>query len=82
MIVITASEFRSKTGYYADLLQHQDVAIKFRDKGLFKLVPVDETEMTKEEFEAKLEKSRQQIAEGNCTMVKDCQELMEFLESL
>lgn len=38
--------------------------------------------MTKEEFEAKLEKSRQQIAEWNCTMVKDCQELMEFLESL
>ena len=82
MIVITASEFRSKTGYYADLLQQQDVAIRFRDKGLFKLVPVDETEMTKEEFEAKLEKSRQQIAEGECTVVKNRQELMEFLESL
>ena len=82
MIVITASEFRSKTGYYADLLQQQDVAIRFRDKGLFKLVPVDETEMTKEEFEAKLEKSRQQIAEGECTVVKNCQELMEFLGSL
>ncbi len=82
MIVITASEFRSKTGYYADLLQHQDVAIRFRDKGLFKLVPVDETKMTKEEFEEKLEKSRQQISEGKCTVVKNRQELLEFLESL
>lgn len=84
MIVISASDFRSKTGYYLSKALTQEVVVRSRDAGSFKLVPVKEKDkpkedlMTKEELLDKIERAHQQVKNGKCTVIKTSQELEDF----
>ena len=56
MIVVSGREFRANQGKYIDMVvDGRDLVLKFRGKGCFKIVPVneDDTLMSKEEFYAK-----------------------------
>jgi len=63
MLIISTREFRDKQGQYLGMVSMgEDVVLKSRKEGSFKIVPVtdDDTLMSKEAFMAKIERSRQQ----------------------
>jgi len=63
MLVISTREFREKQGQYLGMVSKgEDVVLKSRKEGSFKIVPVtdDDTLMSKEAFMAKIKRSRQQ----------------------
>jgi len=67
MLVISLREFRGRQGFYVNKIKRgEDVILKTRDNFSMKLVPLtkNDTVMTKEEFEAKLDQSFQQALEG------------------
>jgi len=67
MLVISTREFRERQGKYLGMVANgENVVLKSRKEGNFKLVPLqrDDTLMSKEEFYAKLDRSIQQIKEG------------------
>ncbi len=57
------------------------IILKSRDKGSFKIVPVekDDTLISEEEFFAKLDKSMQQIKEGKSKTFTSAQELQNYI---
>lgn len=67
MLVISTREFRAKQGEYLGMAANgEDIVLKSRGIGSFKIVPVteDDTLMSKEEFEAVIERGLQNIKEG------------------
>jgi len=67
MLVISTREFREKQGKYLNLAaKGEDIVLKSRGKGSFKLVPVteDDTLMSKEELDAVIERGLQNIKAG------------------
>lgn len=67
MLVISTRQFREKQGQYLSIVaKGEDVVLKSRKEGSFKLVPVsdDDTLMSKEAFFAKIERAEQQVKEG------------------
>ncbi len=67
MLVISTREFRAKQGEYLSMAARgEDIVLKSRDIGSFKIVPVteDDTLMSKEEFEAVIERGLQDIKDG------------------
>jgi antitoxin (DNA-binding transcriptional repressor) of toxin-antitoxin stability system len=67
MLVISSREFRVNQGKYLGLAaEGNDVLLKSREKGNFKIVPVseDDTLMSKKEYFAKFERGLQSIKEG------------------
>ena len=85
MLVISTREFREKQGVYLSMAKNgEDIVLKSRENGSFKLIPVtrDDTLMSKENFFAKIDRSRQQIKEGKGTTVCSKKELIEYLDSL
>ena len=67
MLVISTRQFRERQGEYLGMaVNGEDVVLKSRKKGSFKIVPVsdDDTLMSKETFFAKIERAEQQIKEG------------------
>ena len=67
MLVISTREFREKQSKYLGMVSNgEDVVLKSRKEGSFKIVPIkrDDSLMSKEEFYAKLERSAQNIIEG------------------
>ena len=66
MLVISTRQFRERQGEYLGMaVNGEDVVLKSRKKGSFKIVPVsdDDTLMSKEAFFAKIERAEQQIKE-------------------
>ena len=85
MLVISTREFREKQGVYLSKAKNgEDIILKSRENGSFKLTPLtsDDTLMSKEDFFAKIDRSRQQIREGKSTTVHSKKELLEYLDSL
>jgi hypothetical protein len=85
MIVISTRQFREKQGLYLGMAtKGEDVVLKSRKEGSFKIVPVtdDDTLMSKEAFFAKLDRSMKQAKEGKVTTVRTKEELHSFLDSL
>ena len=85
MIVISTRKFREKQGEYLGMAKKgEDIVLKSRENGSFKLVPVteDDTLMSKKKFFAKIDRSLQQAKEGKTTRVRGIEELNKFLESL
>jgi Phd_YefM. len=67
MLVISTREFRDKQGKYLGMAaKGEDIVLKSRGKGSFKLVPVteDDTIMSKEELDAVIERGLQSIKAG------------------
>ena len=82
MIVISAREFREKQGLYFDMASNgEDVVLKTRGKGSFKLVPVteDDSLMSKEEFFKKIDRSIQQAKEGKVTRIDNHEDFKKLL---
>ncbi len=85
MRVISTKEFRTHQGKFLDLVNEgEDVILKSRNRGSFKIVPVteDDTLMSKEEFFAKLDKSIQEIKEGKCHTMLPGESLEDFLDRI
>ena len=81
MLVVSTRQFRERQGMYLGMVANgEDVVLKSRKEGSFKIVPVkkDDTLMSKEEFYAKLDRSIQQIKEGKLHTL-DMNNIDEFL---
>ena len=85
MLVISTREFRERQGkYLKKVKEREDVVLKSRENGSFKLVPIteDDTLMSKEEFFNKLDRSLQQAKEGKTVRVSSSEEIKALLDSL
>ncbi|MDL2255027.1 prevent-host-death protein [Parabacteroides sp. OttesenSCG-928-K15] len=85
MIVISTREFREKQGIYLGLAKDgEDIILKSREKGSFKIVPVTENDtlMSKEEFLIKIDNALQGIKEGKGITIHSKDELLSYLDSL
>jgi len=85
MLVISTRKFREKQGEYLAMAKNgEDIVLKSRENGSFKIVPVtgDDTLISKEAFFDKIDRSRQQIREGKSTTVCSKKELLEYLDKL
>lgn len=85
MLVITSRKFREKQGEYLDLVaKGQDVVIKSRNRGSFRLVRVreDDTVYSKQEFYDKLDRSLEQIKSNQSISKEDGETSEQFIERL
>ena len=67
MLVISTRQFRENQRQYLGMVKNgEDVILKSRKAGSFKIVPVsdDDTLMSKEQFDAIIEKGLQDIKNG------------------
>ena len=67
MLVISTRQFREKQGHYLGMVANgEDVVLKSRTEGSFKLVPVsnDDTLLSKEQLDAIIEQGLQDIKNG------------------
>ena len=70
--------------YLSKAKNGEDVILKSRENGSFKLTPVksDDTLMSKDGFFAKIDRARQQIMEGKSITLHSKKEILEYLDSL
>ena len=83
MLVISTSQFREKQNQYLIMVANgEDVVLKSRKEGSFKIVPVtnDDTVMNKEAFFAKIDRSLQEVKEGKTYHKLPTESLYEFLK--
>ena len=87
MITVSGSEFRANQGKYIDMVVNgQDLILKFRGKGAFKIVPIkeddDQTAMSEEEFYARIDHSLKQAEEGKVIRQQDGESVEAFIDRL
>lgn len=85
MTIISARDFRRASGqYFERAAQGEDVIVKTRNHGSFRLVPItdDDTLMSKSAFLEKLQQAEQEIIEGKCRRFKTAEDAIEHLKSL
>lgn len=85
MIVISGREFRAKQGKYLGLAaKGENIILKSRDNGSFRLVPVapDDALMSEEDFMKKLDRAKRSIEAGEGTVVRSKEELEAYLKGL
>ena len=73
-------DIQNKLGLFSDNINVLENISKFLDSLIAK--KQDESLMTKDEFFAKLDKSKAQIERGECTRFTDTQKMVEWLDSL
>ena len=85
MIIVSGKEFRANQGKYIDMaINGQDLILKFRGKGLFKIVPVEEDDaaISEEEFYARIDHSLKQAEEGKVIRQQDGESVEAFIDRL
>ncbi len=85
MEIISSRKFRDNQGKYFEMVRNGvDVIVKSRNRGSFKIVPIsdDDTLMSKEDFFAKLDKSLEQIKQGEKITFNSSKEAIKYFESL
>ena len=85
MLVTSTREFREKQGQYLGRVSKgEDLVLVSRKFGSFKIIPVtdDDTLMSKEEFFAKLEMSKQEIKDGKGIKIRSREELQAYFDGL
>jgi antitoxin (DNA-binding transcriptional repressor) of toxin-antitoxin stability system len=85
MLVTSTREFREKQGQFLGrVAKGEDLVLLSRKFGSFKIIPVteDDTLMSKEDFFAKLEKSKREIKEGKGVVIRSKEELQAYFDSL
>jgi hypothetical protein len=85
MKVISTREFRENQGQYLGMAKNgEDIVLKSRAKGSFKIVPIteDDTLMSKKEFFAKIDRGLQEAKEGKGTVLASKEDLMAYFENL
>lgn len=85
MTIISARDFRGEQGKYFKMVSDgENVVIKSRNHGSFKLVPItdDDTLVSKEEFFEKLKLAENEIAEGKGRSFENADEALAYFKSL
>ena len=85
MLVISSREFRANSGRYLDLASKgQDVILKSRRLGSFRLTPVRESDvvMSEKEFYEKLDRSIAQAKEGKVIRQQDGESAEDFVNRM
>lgn len=85
MLVISSREFRANTGKYLDLVSKgQDVILKSRSLGSFRLTPVKENDivMSETEFYSKIDRSIKQAKEGKVIRQNDGESTEDFINRM
>lgn len=87
MITVSGREFRANQGKYLDMvINGQELTLKLRGKGAFKIIQVkeedDEATMSEKEFNAKIDHSLKQAEEGSVTRQHDGESVDAFIERL
>lgn len=85
MVIINSRDFRANQSRYLEMVSRgEDVILKTRSLGSFKITPVTEDDalISKAEMKRKLEKARNEILAGNGKTFRSKDELSSFLNSL
>jgi len=85
MLVISTREFREKQGMYLGRIKKgEDIVLKSRENGSFKIVPVTEDDilMSKGEFFAKIDRAKKEAKEGKGTKIRSKEELLAYFDKL
>ncbi len=85
MVIISSREFRANQSKYLKMASNgEDVILKSRGNGNFKIVPLttDDTLMTRAELDAKINQATKDYENGDFTSINTPEELKRFLESL
>ena len=85
MLVISSREFRANTGKYLDLVSKgQDVILRSRHLGSFRLTPVADSDgvMSEQEFYAKIDHSIKQAKEGKLFCQREGESAGDFVDRL
>ncbi|MDR0892618.1 MAG: type II toxin-antitoxin system prevent-host-death family antitoxin [Mediterranea sp.] len=85
MIVVSSREFRENQGKYLDMANDgQDIVLKSRGRGSFRLTPIhkDDALMSEEEFYTEIDHSIQQAKEGKVLKQHDGESVDDFVNRL
>ena len=83
MTSITAREFRSNMASTFNRIDAGEQILVTRNNRMYTIVPVEDEDLSiSPELMARIEKSRKQIAEGQCYICRNKEELNAFLDSL
>lgn len=85
MLVISSREFRANIGKYLDLVSKgQDVILRSRHLGSFRLTPVADSDgvMSEQEFYAKIDHSIKQAKEGKVFRQQEGESAGDFVDRL
>ena len=83
MTSITAREFRSNMASMFKKVDAGEQVLVRRNNRMYTIVPVEDEDLRiSPELMARIEKSRKQIAEGQCYICRNKEELNAFLDSL
>ena len=83
MTSITAREFRSNMASMFKKVDAGEQVLVRRNNRMYTIVPVEDEDLRiSPELMARIEKSRKQIAEGQCYICRNKEELNAYLDSL
>lgn len=84
MVIVSSREFRANQRKYFDLAKTNDVIIKSRTAGSYRLVPVmiDDTVLNSKELDAKIRKGIEDYESGKVHRMNDGETTGNFLERL
>ena len=80
----TARDFRNRQAHLFDLADSGErVIIRRGNKKAYTLVPVEDEDITiTPELQAKIDRARQSVREGKCTILKSHEEMNAFFNNL
>ena len=85
MLVISSREFRANTGRYLDMVSKgQDVILRSRSLGSFRLTPVNDADMVMSEkaFYEKLDRSIKQAEQGKVIRQHEGESAEDFINRM
>lgn len=85
MIVISTRKFREELGKYLGMAKDgQDIILKSRENGSFKLVPLsqDDALMSKEDFFSKIDNAKKEAIEGKGVTINSKEALNAYMDNL
>jgi len=84
IVEVTSRQFRDKQKSFFDLADAgKQIVIKRGRKQSYTLTPVNDDDLYfTPEMEAKIERAKQQIGNGEYTVIKDKEELRRYFDSL
>ena len=84
MLVVSSREFREKQRSYLDKVDAgMEILIQRGSTKSYKITPVSDDDISfSPEMEAKIERAKQQIENGECTVIRNKEELRHYFDSL